>query len=130
MKQEDIFAAAQAAELLRVVTCCPGVDNKLCSGDQWKGNLGPFVAEIERRAVERAIAFVEGGSFLHDDAPAARMARECAKEMRKQLLPGSAMDLTQWVSNESFVRHDFIRILEKRVDAMSGDTKDVKKAQR
>lgn len=94
MQNEAIFAAAQAAELTRVKTCCEGVENKLCSTDEWKGNLGPFAAQIERRTMERAIAFVERGSFLHDDAPAARMARECAKEMRKQLLSSDYVFVT------------------------------------
>jgi hypothetical protein len=86
MKQEEIFAAAEAAELSRVVTCCPGVENKLCSNDQWKGNLGPFAAEIERRTMERCIEFIRNGSFLHDDSPPARFAKEVTKEMERQLL--------------------------------------------
>lgn len=44
-------------------------------------------AELIRRAtIEECIKFVEGGVFLTNDSPAARMAKECGKEMRKQLL--------------------------------------------
>lgn len=94
MMQETIFAAAEAAELTRVVQCCPGVENKLCAGDQWKGNLGPFVAEIERLTIERCIEFIRGGSFLHDQAPPKLFATEVTAEMEKQLLPTNLLRVT------------------------------------
>lgn len=53
MMQERIFELAKKAGLTRVVTCCEGVENKLCANDQWKGNLGPFAAVIEREVVDR-----------------------------------------------------------------------------
>ena len=35
-----------------------------------------------RAALEEAARVCENGRFLHDDAPAARFARECAKALR------------------------------------------------
>jgi len=44
-------------------------------------------AKIIAETVEKCIRFVENGRFLHDDAPAANLARELVSEMRTQLLP-------------------------------------------
>lgn len=41
-----------------------------------------FEARVRREAIEEAARVVEGGRFLHDDAPAARFGRECAKAVR------------------------------------------------
>lgn len=41
-------------------------------------------AKGRREAFEDAAKFAEGGSFLHDDAPAARMAKEFAGALRRR----------------------------------------------
>jgi hypothetical protein len=41
--------------------------------------------QLRKTTVEECIKFVESGVFLTNDSPAARMAKECAKEMRKQI---------------------------------------------
>lgn len=50
--------------------------------------LEAIVQEARNEAIEECARFVEGGSFLHADAPAAKFARECSKAMRQQLLRG------------------------------------------
>jgi hypothetical protein len=42
--------------------------------------------ESRNKTIEECAAFVEGGQFLHDQAPAKIWAEECAKWMRLQLL--------------------------------------------
>lgn len=87
MYREELFKAADAAGLTRITTCCDGVKNKLCANDAWQGDLGAFAAEVERRTLERAIAFIRNGSFLHDQAPPKLFANEVTAEMEKQLFP-------------------------------------------
>lgn len=57
MMNERIFELAKEAGFERVTECCPGVENKLCSNDVWKGNLGAFIAvvmkDIEARNQEQ-----------------------------------------------------------------------------
>lgn len=43
--------------------------------------------KIIAETVEKCIKFVEGGNFMRDDHPGKLFAKECGKEMRKQLLP-------------------------------------------
>jgi hypothetical protein len=43
------------------------------------------IALVRQATIDECIKFVEGGVFLTNDAPAARMAKECAREMRKQI---------------------------------------------
>jgi hypothetical protein len=87
MKREDIFEAARVAEFIRVSECCPGVELKLCSNDQWKGDLGAFVTQIEMRVIQCCIDFINNGSFLSDDSPPKRFANEVTAEMKRQLMP-------------------------------------------
>lgn len=94
MKREELFAAAQAAEFTRTKACCPGVELKICSNDEWKGDLGALATQIEQRAIQRCIDFIRNGTFLTDDSPAKRFATEVTAEMEKQLLPAGVRMLT------------------------------------
>lgn len=98
MRREDIFEAARVAEFTRVSECCPGVELKLCSNDQWKGDLGAFVTQIETRVVQRCIDFINNGSFLSDDSPPKRFANEVTAEMKRRLMP--MLELTPEVLRE------------------------------
>lgn len=44
--------------------------------------IGSAVNESREQALEEAAARIEGGRFLHDDAPDARLARSAAKAIR------------------------------------------------
>jgi hypothetical protein len=89
VKHEDIFEAARIAAFTRVKTCCEDVENKLCSNDEWRGNLGAFAAQVEQRAIQHCIDFIRNGSFFSDDSPPKRFANEVTAEMEKQLLSRS-----------------------------------------
>lgn len=57
--------------------------------------LGPCLTPAEVAAAvmaerERCAKHLENGNFLHDDAPIAKMARECATAIRKQPVPEGA----------------------------------------
>lgn len=57
--------------------------------------LGPCLTPAEVAAAvmaerERCAKHLENGNFLHDDAPIAKMARECATAIRKQPAPEGA----------------------------------------
>ena len=55
MQNELIFELAKEAGFKRITECCPGVENKLCTNDVWKGNLGELVAAIEGEVVAACI---------------------------------------------------------------------------
>lgn len=44
-----------------------------------------FVRAAEAKRQERIISLIEGGSFLHDEAPAARFAREVVAAIRREI---------------------------------------------
>lgn len=53
----------------------PGACKQICA----------HLAAAERKGAEAAIRVIEGGSFLHDDAPGARFAREVVAAIRREL---------------------------------------------
>jgi hypothetical protein len=56
MQNELIFELAKEAGFKRITECCPGVPNKLCSNDVWKGDLSSLihhVVEDTRRWVKK-----------------------------------------------------------------------------
>lgn len=53
-----------------------------CAGE--KSISARHDAEVRAKAIESVIAFIEGGRFLHDQAPTARFAREVVAGIRRQ----------------------------------------------
>lgn len=43
------------------------------------------VGATREETVERVVSLIEGGHFLHDDAPAARFAREVVAAIRREI---------------------------------------------
>lgn len=48
MRRERLLELAEQAGFTRIETCCPGVPNKVCSNDIWKGDISSFVYAIEQ----------------------------------------------------------------------------------
>jgi|GEM_PF-5313642 hypothetical protein len=46
LSREKLFKAAEDADFVRIKTCCEGVSLKVCSTDEWRGDLGGLAAKI------------------------------------------------------------------------------------
>lgn len=50
MMREKLFSLANKVGFVRVKTCCEGVEYKVCSADEWRGDLESFAKAIENEA--------------------------------------------------------------------------------
>jgi hypothetical protein len=64
-------------------------------------------------AIEEIIRFIEDGSFLHDDAPPKRFARELVAAIRDRLLPDLSQEVTTEINEETLA--DLICDAEERL---------------
>jgi hypothetical protein len=147
VQQERLFEIAKEAGFKRIRECCPGVAYKLCSNDQWEGNIAsliePLLAELRQEKAGRGLTTgttfdgfanpsekVEGevvipdylALLVHSYAQSQVYHGGCPPESRLEFLADNLFDFTTYDGEISvLLAHTAVRVCEAITMRVTGD---------